>query len=119
MRCKRAILIAGLGLLLVPAEVSAHHSLQAQFDTQQTITLAGTVTKMDWSNPHVRLYLEIKDETNHTVTWELYMGSPNLQLRNGWKLDTYRRGSRVRVDAHPARDGSNLGYAVKVTGISE
>jgi hypothetical protein len=72
------------------------------------------VTKIDWSNPHVRLYLEVKDESN-TVTWEVDMGSPNLQLMHGWKIDTYRRGDRVRVDAYPARDGSNVGYGKKVT----
>jgi hypothetical protein len=61
MRSKRAILIACASLLFVPAAVLAHHALQAQFDMNQTITLTGAVTKMDWSNPHVRLYLEVKD----------------------------------------------------------
>jgi len=117
MTSKRAILMAGASLLFVPAVVLAHHSLQAQFDTKQTITLIGTVTKMDWSNPHVRLYLDVKDETK-TVTWELYLGSPNLQLMNGWKIDTYRRGDHVSVDAYPARDGSSVGFARKVTPVS-
>lgn len=110
---KRVVLIAGVSLLFAPAAVLAHHSLQAQFDTRQTITLTGTVTKMDWSNPHVRLYIELKDGSN-TVTWELYMGSPNLQLMNGMKIDTYRRGDHVTVDAWPARDGSDVGYARKI-----
>jgi hypothetical protein len=116
MRFKRATLIAGVSLLLVPT-VFAHHALQAQFDMGQTIALTGAVTKMDWSNPHVRLYIEVKKE-NKTVTWELYMGSPNQQIMNGWKIDTYRRGDRVSVDAYPARDGSNVGFAKTVKVIS-
>jgi hypothetical protein len=110
-------LIAGVSLLFAPTAVLAHHALQAQFDTKQTITLTGTVTKMDWSNPHVRLYIELKDRSG-TVTWELYMGSPNLQMMNGMKIDTYRRGDRVSVDAYPARDGSNVGYARKIRAVS-
>jgi Family of unknown function (DUF6152) len=118
MRSKRAILIAGVSLLLVPTVALAHHALQAQFDVQRTITLTGAVSKMDWSNPHVRLYIEVRNEASKPVTWELYLGSPNLQIMNGWKIDTYRRGDQVTVDAYPARDGSTVGYAKKVTRVS-
>lgn len=118
MRSKPAILIGGVILLLLPTMALAHHTLQTQFDLKRTITLTGTVSKMDWSNPHVRLYIEVKDQRK-TVTWELYLGSPNQQIMNGWKIDTYRRGSRVSVDAYPARDGSNTGFAKKVAAVSE
>lgn len=116
MTSKRAVLIAAVGLLLAPATVLAHHSLESQFDTKKTIILTGTVAKIDWSNPHVRLYLEVKDESN-AVTWEIDMGSPNLQMMNGWKIDTYRRGDHVQVDAYPAKDGSNLAYGRKITPL--
>jgi hypothetical protein len=114
MRSKRAVLIAGVSLLLVPTAVLAHHGLEAQFDTKSTITLTGAVRKMDWSNPHVRLYIEVKNE-NNTVIWEVDMGSPNLQLMAGWKIDTYRRGDLVRVDAYPARNGAKVAYGKAVT----
>jgi hypothetical protein len=117
MTSKRASLVACVSLLFVPTTVRAHHALQAQFDMNQTITLTGSVTKMDWSNPHVRLYIEVQDERK-TATWELYMGSPNQQILNGWKIDTYRRGDRVSVEAYPARDGSSVGFAKKVTSVS-
>jgi hypothetical protein len=117
MRSERAVLIAGISLLLVPTMLLAHHALQAQFDMKQTITLTGAVTKMDWSNPHVRLYLEVKNESK-SVTWELYLASPNQQMMNGWKIDTYRRGDRVSVDVYPARNGSSVGFARKVTAVS-
>ena len=114
MLSKRAVLISVVSLLFVPTALFAHHALRAQFDTNKTITLTGTVTMMDWSNPHVRLYMELKDSNN----WELYLGSPNVQMMNGMKIDTYRRGDQVRVDAYPARDGSNVGYARKIRAIS-
>ena len=118
MRSKLAILIAGVSLLLVPTAVLAHHALQTQFDMQRTITLTGAVTKMDWSNPHVRLYMEVRNEASKPVIWELYLASPNQQIMNGWKIDTYRRGDHVTVDAYPARNGSNVGFARKVTAVS-
>ena len=114
---QRAVLLASLSLLVVPTLVLAHHGLEGQFDTKKTITLTGTVLRLDWSNPHVRLYLDVKDESK-TVTWELDLGSPNLQMMNGWKIDTYRQGDRVKVQANPARDGSNVAYARKVTRMS-
>jgi hypothetical protein len=116
MRTKRALLIVGVSLLLVPTAAFAHHSLEAQFNTQKTIALTGAVQKMDWSNPHVRLYIQVKDKSN-TATWEVDMGSPNLQLMAGWRIDTYRRGDLVRVDAYPARNGSNVAYGAKVTRL--
>jgi hypothetical protein len=117
MRSGRAGLIAGISLLLVPTIARAHHTLRAQFDMKQTIILTGAVTRMDWSNPHVRLYMEVRNASK-PVTWELYLGSPNQQIMNGWKIDTYRRGDHVSVDAYPARDGSSVGFAKKVTAVS-
>ncbi len=60
----------------------------------------------------MRLYLEVEDASK-AATWEVEMGPPNLQIMNGWKIDTYRRGDRVRVDAYPAKDGTNVGYGTK------
>ncbi|MGD0131063.1 MAG: DUF6152 family protein [Bryobacteraceae bacterium] len=121
MRPKRAGLIVGLSLLFVPIAMLAHHQLDAQFDTTKTVTLTGAVEKIDWRNPHVRLYLEVKDPSNkdasNKVTWEVDMGPPNLQIINGWKIDTYRPGDRVKVDVYPAKDGSNVGYGKKVTAL--
>jgi|SRR5712691_8595323 len=116
MRKNRAVLIAGVGFLLAVMPVLAHHPLSAQYDLNQLITLKGTVTKVAWSNPHARLYINVKDEGSSTVAnWELEMTSPNVLMLNGWKIDTLRQGDHVIVEAHPSRHGSNLGYANKVT----
>ena len=116
MRFERALLIAGLSLVLIPIAAHAHHALEAQFNTKEAIALKGAVKRVDWSNPHVRLYIEVKNESN-AVTWEVDMGSPNMQLMAGWKIDTFRHGDLVRVEAYPARNGANVAYGTKVTRL--
>ena len=116
MSSKRAFLIVSVSCLLMPIAALAHHALEAQFNTKEIIALTGAVKKMDWSNPHVRLYIEVKGESN-AATWEVDMGSPSMQLAAGWKIDTYRQGDLVRVEAYPARNGSNVAYGRKVTRL--
>jgi|SRR5690348_8516855 len=105
--------IVGLGLLMAAAPGLAHHALATTYDTRQSIVLKGTVMKINWENPHVHLYLQADDKT--APDWEFELGSPNMQIQNGWKLDTFRRGDHVVVTAYPARNGSRLGYASKVS----
>jgi len=116
MRFKRVLFVVGVSLLLMPSAVLAHHSLQAQFDTTKTITLTGEVNRIDWRNPHMHLYLDV-NHAGRNVTWEVEMGPPHLQIASGWKIDTYRRGDRVSVDAYPARDGSNVAYGTRVKAL--
>ncbi len=113
MRTK-LLLAVGIGLMAAAAPVLAHHSLAAVYDTKQSIMLKGTVTKISWDNPHVHLYLEAMDKGTPDAAWEFELGSPNLLMLNGWKIDTIRAGDRVVVTAYPARDGSRFGYANKV-----
>lgn len=109
----KTMLIAGISLLAAGPAL-AHHALAKTYDTRQSIVLDGTVTKIAWDNPHVHLYLQAMDKPGTDVGWEFEMGSPNLLLMNGWKLNTFKRGDHVTVTAYPARDGSRLGYASKV-----
>jgi hypothetical protein len=118
MRTK-TMLVAGIGLLLAAVPILAHHSLAAQYDTHHSIEVKGTVTKVTWENPHVHLFLQAEDKAGKEVEWEFELGSPNLQIQNGWKLDTFRRGDRVVVTAYPARNGSKFGYASKVAASTE
>jgi hypothetical protein len=110
----KVLAIAGIALLLAAAPVWAHHSMGAKYDTHQSILLKGTITKINWENPHVRLYLQTEDKTAPAAAWEFELGSPSLQIQNGWRLDSFRRGDYVVVTAYPARDGSKFGYASKV-----
>jgi len=110
----KVLLVTGFALLLAAAPAMAHHALAAVYDTRQSIMLKGTVTKIVWNNPHVHLYLQAMDKAAPDTRWDFEMGSPNLLLLNGWKIDTFRQGDRVVVTAYPARDGSRIGYASKV-----
>jgi len=101
-------------MLFLVAPVLAHHSLEAQYDPKQSVTLTGTITKTDWSNPHVHFFIDVMD-AGHTVSWQVELGSPNAQLLSGWKIDDFKAGDRVRVSLYRARDGSNIGFARKVT----
>ena len=100
--------------LLAALPLAAHHSLATKYKTAQIIMIEGTITKVDWSNPHARLYIDTKDPAGMIEMWDLEMASPNLLTINGWKIDTFRKGDRVVVSAHPSRDGSHEGYATKV-----
>ncbi len=107
----RPSLLAGLLLACLP--LLAHHSLEAQYDPDHLITLTGTVTKIDWSNPHVHFFVDVK-RPNATVNWDVEMGSPNAQILSGWKIDTIRPGDAITVSVYPARDGAHIAYARKL-----
>ena len=95
--------------------LAAHHSLSAKYYTMQTIMLDGTITRVDWSNPHARLYLDIRGPAGMIQMWDFEMASPNLLMINGWRIDSFRKGDHVLVSAHPSRDGSHNAFATKVT----
>jgi len=101
--------------VLAGTPLLAHHSLATKYQTGETIMLEGTVTKIDWSNPHARLYIDLKDPAGMIEMWDLEMASPNLLMINGWKIDSFRKGDKVVISAHPSRDGSHQAYATKVT----
>jgi len=111
---KFATPIAGAILLFCTIPAPAHHSLEAQYDPTRSVTLKGTLTKMDWSNPHVRFFVDVTNG-DKTVNWTVEMGSPNAQLMEGWKIDSFRVGDRVTVSVYPARDGSSIGFIRKIT----
>ena len=114
MKSHLTVLAAGMIMLLRAAPVLAHHSLEAEYDPKQVVTLTGTITKADWSNPHVHFLMDMKDSQS-LVSWRVEMGSPNAQLLEGWKIDSLKAGDRVTVSLYRARDGSHIGFARKVT----
>ena len=115
MRTKRLVLLATAGLLMAALPIAAHHSFKAQYDETQPITLKGTITKITWNNPHVLMYLDVKDDKGQAAKWQLELASPNGLMSQGWKVDSLKPGDQVSVTGFRARDGSNMANIRKVT----
>jgi len=109
MKSRRSVLaaaVAGAVLLLGAATASAHHSLSSEFDISKTTTITGTVTKMEWTNPHAWLHVEVKDEQGQMVLWNIEFGSPNSLYRRGWRRTDLPERVVVAVTGYLAKDGS-------------
>lgn len=115
MRIKRLVLLATAVLLLGALPALAHHSFKAQYDETKPITIEGTITKVTWNNPHVLMYLDVKDDGGKVAKWKLELASPNGLLSQGWKVDSLKPGDQVSASGFRARDGSNLANIRKVT----
>lgn len=114
MRKKLAGLLVGAGLLL-PAGLWAHHAFQAEFDAKKPIHLRGTVTKMEWINPHAWLHIDVKNPDGTASEWMKEAGTPNTLFRRGFTKDSLKLGTEVIVDGYQAKDGSNSGNGRDVT----
>ena len=117
MRLPRSGFVFVVGMAITAGPTFGHHALGAQYDLQRSVTIKGTVTKFGWVNPHVHLSLNAREggRSSDIMRWEFEMASPNLMVLNGFKIDSLRPGDQVTVTAYPARDGSNLGFARKIT----
>ncbi len=104
MKIKAAILAAMACLAVLP--VWAHHSFSAEFLGGKTVTLNGSVTKLEWTNPHIWVYLDVKDESGNVVKWQCEGGAPNMLTRNGWSKDSLKPGDAVTIEGFLAKDGS-------------
>jgi hypothetical protein len=113
MRAKMLSVMAG-GLMLAAVPMLAHHSFSAEYDRSKPIMLKGTVTKVEWMNPHARFYLDVKDDGGKVTNWEFELGSPNGLMRQGWTRNSLKVGDIVQVNGSRAKDGSNLVNASNV-----
>jgi hypothetical protein len=113
MRAKMLSVMAG-GLMLAAVPMLAHHSFSAEYDRSKPISLKGTVTKVEWMNPHARFYVDVKDDGGKVTNWEFELGSPNGLMRSGWTRNSLKIGEVVSVNGSRAKDGSNLVNASSV-----
>jgi hypothetical protein len=112
---KKLVVFAAVVCLATASHALAHHSFSAEFDGSKLIELKGVVTKIEWTNPHVYFYLDVKDEKGASVNWGCETTGPGALHRQGWTRDSLKVGDQVIVDGYPAKDGSKLADARRVT----
>jgi hypothetical protein len=96
-------------LVLAALPVAAHHAFAAEFDVNQPFKVRGTVTKVEWVNPHAWLYVDVKDSEGKVVNWHFELGAPNALFRLGWKKDSIATGTEVEITGFRAKSVENVG----------
>jgi len=114
MGAKVLVLAAALSALVIP--VVAHHSFASEYDANKPLKFENVVvTKVEWTNPHARFYVDVKDAKGVVVNWNFELASPNVLKRNGWSRTTLKEGDHISVVGTAAKDGASLGHATTVT----
>lgn len=113
-------MVQAASLFLFSGYLQAHHAFSAEYDVNQEITLSGVVTKVEWTNPHVRFYVDVKDGEGNVTNWDFELQSVNTLVRDGWSRNALAVGDEVTVVAYRARNGTNRanarGSVVKADG---
>jgi hypothetical protein len=106
--------IVGLGLIVSVVPLAAHHSFEAEYDFSKPLKVTGTVTKVEWMNPHARFYVDVKDDSGKVTNWNFELGPIVILLKQGWRKDSLKPGDQVTVEGFMAKDGEGLGNARKI-----
>jgi hypothetical protein len=114
MRARLGAWLTGIALVASAAPLVAHHSFAAEYDATKPVTLKGTVTRVEWTNPHARFYVDVKDESGAVTNWNLELASPNVLSRQGWTRNSLKFGDVITVEGSMAKDGAKMANAKNV-----
>jgi DNA/RNA endonuclease YhcR with UshA esterase domain len=114
MKSRLAVLLAGFGLVVTALPLAAHHSFAAEYDAAKPVTLKGAVTRVEWTNPHARFYVDVKDDKGTVTNWNLELASPNVLTRQGWTRNSLKFGDVITVEGSMAKDGAKMANAKTV-----
>ena len=117
MRTKLAVVIAGIGFIVTGAAAAlwAHHAFAAEFDAKKPIKLEGTVTRLQWTNPHAWVHMDVKMPDGTVENWGFEVGTPNVLFRRGFTKDSLQPGTKIVVDGYRAKDGSRRANGRDIT----
>jgi len=111
----RAFVFVSLALALFAAPALGHHAFALEYDSSTPVTVTGSVSKMEWVNPHVHIYVDSKAQDGAVTTWDFEMGSPNGLMRGGWTRTSLKPGDVVMIEGFRAKDTSNVGAVKTIT----
>ena len=106
--------VAAVAAFCPVAATHAHHSFAAEYDRDKPIEVTGTVTKVEWTNPHARIYLDVQDADGKVVSWDFELGPPNGLMRQGWNRNSLRQGHVVKINGFLSKDQPHVANARSV-----
>jgi hypothetical protein len=115
MRVAIGIMVIGVGLVVSGARLTGHHAFSSEYDENKLVTLEGTVTKIEWMNPHAKFFVDVVNQDKSVTNWEFELASPNSLTREGWDRHTLTVGDAITVSGFAAKSGRNMASTRSVT----